>query len=482
MKKSLAKNSIYNIIYTVANIIFPFITSIYVSRILLPIGTGKVASAQNIATYFVTLAALGLPTYGVREFAKVREDKIESNKLFTELVILNLVSTTIAVTLFFALVFINNGFNGEWALYGACGLSIFFNYLNIDWMYKGLEEYGYITGRSLIVKGISLVALFLFVKTQKDYPVYALIISLATGGNYIFNVINARKHVKLNFLNITVSKHIKPVLLIACIIFLSSIYNNIDVTMLNLMANDESVGYYWYAQKTVNMVLAMASAVTAALLPRLSYYYENDKEEFYRLLDKGFQILCILTIPLSVGLGLVAPQVVTLLYGEAFSPTSLTIRLMCPLILIKGFGDLFCYQLVYSTKNEKIIIPAAASASIINIIVNAILIPTFLQNGAIIASVFSELITNGIQFTYMFKKIRFGINKKALFTGLFSTTVMSICVIFLMRIGLSSALGIIVEISVGIIVYIIINIVMKNSLLLEILIKVSKKFSIQTKK
>ena len=190
MQKSLAKNSIYNIIYTVANILFPFVTSIYVSRILLPVGVGKVASAQNIASYFVTLAALGLPSYGVREFAKVRDNKAERDKLFTELLLLNIISTTLAVVGFFVLVFINAGFNGEWALYGACGLAIFFNYLNIDWMYKGLEEYGYITGRSLAIKGISLLALFLFVKTRQDYVAYALISSLATGGNYVFNVIH----------------------------------------------------------------------------------------------------------------------------------------------------------------------------------------------------------------------------------------------------------------------------------------------------
>lgn len=123
--------------------------------------------------------------------------------------------------------------------------------------------------------------------------------------------------------------------------------------MLNMMATDESVGYYSYAQKTVNMVLTMANAVTAALLPRLSYYYENDREGFYRLLDKGFQILCLMTLPLAVGMALVAEQTVQFLYGEAFAPAALTIQLMCPLILIKGFGDLFCYQLVYSTKSEK---------------------------------------------------------------------------------------------------------------------------------
>lgn len=463
--------------YTVANILFPFVTSIYVSRILLPVGVGKVASAQNIVSYFVTLAALGLPSYGVREFAKVRDNKAERDKLFTELLLLNIISTTLAVVGFFVLVFINAGFNGEWALYGACGLAIFFNYLNIDWMYKGLEEYGYITGRSLAIKGISLLALFLFVKTRQDYVAYALISSLATGGNYVFNVIYARKFVKIRLSGIKLIKHLKPVLLIACIIFLSSIYNKIDVTMLNMMATDESVGYYSYAQKTVNMVLTMANAVTAALLPRLSYYYDNDREGFYRLLDKGFQILCFMTLPLAVGMALVAPQAVEFLYGEAFEPAVLTIRLMCPLILIKGFGDLFCYQLVYSTKSEKIILPASASASVINIITNAALIPTLLQNGAVIASVFSELVTNAVQFIYMKKKVKFTINMKALAKGLISTAVMTLSVYIIMQFKLQNTIGLILEILCGVIAYTAVNLVMKNTLIFEIVNKVKGKIS-----
>lgn len=476
MQKSLAKNSIYNIIYTVANILFPFVTSIYVSRILLPDGVGKVVSAQNIASYFVTIAALGLPSYGVREFAKVRENEQEKNKLFTELLLLNIISTTLALIGFCILVFINDGFNDEWFLYGACGLAIFFNYLNIDWIYRGLEEYGYITERSLLIKGLSIIALFLFVKTRQDYVMYALVSSLAMGGNYVFNVVHARKFVKIEVSNIEIKRHLKPVFLIACIIFLSSIYSKIDVTMLNMMATDDSVGYYAYAQKTVNMVLTMANAVTATLLPRLSFYYENDRDGFYRLLDKGFQVLCFLAIPIAIGMALTASQIVEFLYGKAFAPTALTIQLMCPLILIKGFGDLFCYQLVYSTKNEKIILPAAASASVINIVTNAVLIPTLLQNGAVIASVFSELTTNSIQFIYMKKKIKFRINIKVLMKSLISTAVMAIGVWAIMQIHMPNIIGLVAEVACGGIVYIILNLAMKNMLLRELLEKIKKKF------
>lgn len=208
---------------------------------------------------------------------------------------------------------------------------------------------------------------------------------------------------------------------------------------------------------------------------RLSYYYDNDREGFYRLLNKGFQVLCFMTLPLTVGMALVAPQAVEFLYGEAFEPAVLTIRLMCPLILIKGFGDLFCYQLVYSTKSEKIILPASASASTINIITNAALIPTFLQNGAVIASVFSEFVTNAVQFIYMKKKVRFSINVKALTKGLISTIVMALSVYIIMQLKLPNIISLLSEILVGVIVYIAVNLVLKNSLILETVQKVKGK-------
>ena len=163
------------------------------------------------------------------------------------------------------------------------------------------------------------------------------------------------------------------------------------------------------------------------------------------------------------------------LYGEAFAPAVLTIQLMCPLILIKGFGDLFCYQLVYSTKSEKIILPAAASASIINVITNAALIPTLLQNGAVVASVISEFVTNAIQFIYMKKKVKFNVNWKSLITGAFSTAVMSVCVLGLMLLKLPNTIGLIVEVGCGALVYIAINLMMKNALMFEMIQKLKTK-------
>lgn len=200
---------------------------------------------------------------------------------------------------------------------------------------------------------------------------------------------------------------------------------------------------------------------------------QNENDEYKTITPNGVQDMY--TYALAVGMALVAYQTVQFLYGEAFAPAALTIQLMCPLILIKGFGDLFCYQLVYSTKSEKIILPAAASASAINVITNAILIPMLLQNGAVIASVLSELVTNAIQFIYMKKKVRFSINGKALVTGLFSTAIMSVSVLMLMQLRLPNTVGLFIEVACGAIVYAAVNMAMKNALIFEIIEKIKSK-------
>lgn len=476
MQKSLVKNSIYNILYTTINIIFPLVTSIYSARILLPAGVGTVVYSQNIASYFVTFAALGLPSYGVREFAKIRDNAVSRNRLFTELILLNFISTTIAVAIYI-LFLLRSGPEIDTKLYLASGAVVFFNYFNIDWLYRGIEEYGYITRRSFLIKILSFVSLVLFVKKQEDYIVYAWISSLATGSNHLFNVWHARKFVSFCFLKLKLSRHMRPLLAIALIIFLGSAYSKVDITMLGMLASKEAVGYYSHAQKIVIMVITVANAITGALLPRLSYYFENDRPAFYDLLKKGFDILCLVAFPLAVGLFLVAEQTVILLYGASFIPAIKTIRLLCPIVLIKSFGDLFCYQLAYSTKNEKIIIPASGFAAVLNIAANAALIPLFQQNGAVIASLFSELLTNAIQFVYIKRKVKFHLNCRSLLISLVTTAFMAIIVLCVMYFQFSLALSILLEVVCGAIAYVTANIVFKNPLVNTVLHWIKRKMT-----
>jgi O-antigen/teichoic acid export membrane protein len=226
----------------------------------------------------------------------------------------------------------------------------------------------------------------------------------------------------------------------------------------------------------------MGNAVTASLLPRLSYYYDSDRKSFYKLLDKAFQVMCVTLLPLCVGLFLVANHAVIFLYGAEFQPTALTIRLLCPLILIKGFGDLYCYQMAYASKNEKIIVPASATASAINVATNAVLIPSLMQNGAVIASVASELITNMVQFVYMKKKVKFKLNMKPLVQSIITVAAMAVCVWKVGTLNFSNTVLLALEVIVGSVVYVVLNILMKNQLMLEVINMTKQRIHNATKK
>ena len=138
--KSLAKNSSFNLIYTLSNMLFPLLTSMYVSRVILSDGVGKVAYAQTTASYFLLFASLGIQNYGLREISKFRSNPIKKSKLFTQLLVINALTTTIALFAFFLMVWHTRSIQKDLPLYLACGLTIFWNYFNIDWLYQGEEE------------------------------------------------------------------------------------------------------------------------------------------------------------------------------------------------------------------------------------------------------------------------------------------------------------------------------------------------------
>ena len=465
--KSLKKNAIFNVIYDAFNFIFPLITSMYVARVILPEGVGAVSYAQNISSYFVTFSALGLPTYGIREIAKVQNEKSSLNKTFTELFLINAATTTIALIGYIVLVISPLGNNFDKRLMLCFGVSVLFNYINIDWFYKGKEEYAYITIRSVVIKIISLILVLLFVKTKEDYIKYAVIIVIALGGNYVFNIIHVFKLARFTFKNLEFKKHLTPLIVLALSLFLSSVYSKLDITMLGSMSTKTAAGLYTNAHKIIEMIITACTSISAVFLPRLSYYYKHDREKFTQLIDSGIKILSFISIPAAVGLFVLAPQAIELLYGKEFIPSASTVRILSVLIIVKSFGNLLCYQLVICTGNEKKRLPAYALANVANIILNALLIPSLANDGAAIASVVSEIIVNVYQFIKMRKIIIIPISKSALIQSLISSSVMGVVIFLVTKIALPLIVTTLISVLSGLLVYIALNFIMKNELLLS---------------
>ncbi|WP_039924830.1 oligosaccharide flippase family protein, partial [Treponema sp. JC4] len=121
-EKSIALNAAFNSLHKVVNLIFPVFMAVYVSHILLAEGIGRIGIAQNLAQYFVILAPLGIPNYGTREIAKARENIPATNKLFTELLLINSASTFLCLFIYYGTIIFATHFAAERLLYIVCGI------------------------------------------------------------------------------------------------------------------------------------------------------------------------------------------------------------------------------------------------------------------------------------------------------------------------------------------------------------------------
>lgn len=466
--KSLAKNSVYNVIYNLVNVLLPLVSSIYVSRILMPTGVGKVAYATTFVSYFVTFAGLGLPAYGVSAISRSKGDADTKNRVFSELILINSISTTVALITYIFLIFRLQFAQNDLPLYLCCGIQLVLCYINIDWLYRGEEEYGYITKRNIFVKVVSLFCIFIFVRTKDDYIKYALISSGAQGANYLFNVYYAKKYVRLTRKGLHPNLHIKALLFLSISLFFSSIYSRVDVTMLGLMSTETSVGIYSNGHKVINIVITACTAITSVFLPRMSYLYREDKESFMQLLNKGIRIIALITIPACFGLMLLSQDAILLLYGDSFRAAGPVLQIFSLLIPVKGFGDLLCYQTVISIGKEKSLAPASGAAMLVNVILNLLMIPVLGEIGATIASVCSEITINSLMLLYVRKQVNFHIHGKELVKILVSTGAMCIIVGIVKFCRLSSLLTCTVGLIIGVTVYILINILLGNELILDL--------------
>ena len=302
MGKSVSRNSAFSMINKGLSVVFPLVTVSYISRVLGAAGIGEVSSAQNLATYFSMAAALGIPSYGVRAIAQSKRDENSCNKTFSELFAINLISSIIATVVYLITVFCFKINNSNTALALIFSSIIVFNVINIEWVYQGYEEYEYIMIRSFVIKIVSLLLLFIFVRRKSDLVAYAFIICFGSIGNYVLNFINLKRYVKLSFCNISLKKHIRPIMTFFVSVIAIEIYSLLDVSMLTVMSNATSVGYYSNSTKIVKAAANTLTGISAVLMPRFSYLFsEDNKSEIKKLSRQFLNVTFLISVPCCCG-------------------------------------------------------------------------------------------------------------------------------------------------------------------------------------
>lgn len=390
---SVRYNALFNVIYTLSNIIFPLITFPYVSRILMASGNGKVNFFTSIATYGTTIAGLGLSTYGIRAVAKVRDDAKKLSRLTVELLIINFIGSVIVLLVLGLSLFFVQQFQQELALFCITCITILLSVVGMNWFFSGMEQYDYITRRSILFKFISLILVFAFVKSRSDYVIYALITMFSTVGAYVFNFIYARHFVsfRVNIHDLSIIRHLKPTLLLFSSILAVSVYTNLDTIMLGFFSGNREVGLYTVAVKVKWLLLMMINALSAVLLPRLSKHIEdNNLHLFNKIVGQSMQIIMFISIPLVAFFMVMAKQTILVIGGADYVSATWCMVFLMPILMISGFSNITGNQILIPMGKDKAFLYAVSTGAILNLGLNIVILPKYGANGASIDTLIAE--------------------------------------------------------------------------------------------
>ena len=406
-QKSIKLNFIMNIILTLSSMIFPLITFRYVSRILLPVGTGKVSFANSLVSYFVMFAQLGIPTYGIRACAAVRDNREKLTRTVQELMIINIATCMIAYIIFVLMLIFVPKLHEERLLYSIVSLSILLNSIGMEWLYKALEQYTYITVRSIVFKFIALIAMFMLIHTKSDYIIYGAITMFAASASNVLNLIHSHKYIDWRPVgNYHFKKHLKAVLIFFAMACATTIYTHLDTVMLGFMSGNENVGYYDAAVKIKTILVSVVTSLGTVLLPRASYYVQQGKmEEFKRITEKALNFVFLLAVPLMVYFIIFARQGIYFLSGSAYEKSILPMQIIMPTLLFIGITNVLGIQILVPLGKEKIVLYSEIAGAIVNLIINSLLIPRFAAEGAAIGTVVAEFVVLAVQYYALRKDV-----------------------------------------------------------------------------
>lgn len=478
MAQSVKVNYILNLINTGTQMLFPLITFPYVCRIIEADGIGQINFFQSIISYISLFTCLGIPMYAIREIARDRSDVVQMNRTAMEILLLHSMLTLVGYAIVAILCLTVPQIQVNIPLFLILSLTIFFTAIGCEWFYQGIEDFKYITIRGLIIKTVSVVLLFIFVKSKTDLLYYGCYTVFGVLGGNIFNFFRLRKYIhreNIIFSELHIKRHVKPVLKVFSFSVVTSIYLQLNTVLLGFLKNALAVGYFAAATKVMQMLLTMSACLGSVMMPRASHLIaENKEDEFNRLIQKSYDFTLAIALPMTIGLIFCAPSLITALCGVKFEHSILPSQIIAPIILMVAISNVFGIQVLFPKGKINIVTLCCGIGAVADLILNLCLIPFFSYIGTSIAYLGAEVATTVSMYFIGRKYIPIIYFKKSHLTYALGCIVMALALYGISLLQLPTLTILLLQGCCGVLVYFIILCICKDEMLVQILLKIKR--------
>ena len=457
-KRASAKvNYIYSVAYSALTTLLPLVTAPYISRVVGAYGLGIYNYNYTIVMYFMLFAMLGVGYYGNRAIAKVRDDSEERSRVFSEIYSLQLLTAGIVaiIYLIYLLFFVKD----NQIIAGIMFLYVLAPSITVNWFFYGLEMFKVTVIRNFIVKIVTVMLIFVFVKCEDDLWKYTLILALGSSISEGYLIIYVHKYVHYSFPRFkNVIKHFKPNLVLFIPIIAVSIYRTMDKLMLKWMVDYVEVAFYSNAEKIVNICVVSITALGQVMLPKMTNLMaKGDVKQFNELIGKSVKFSSFLSCAMVFGIYGVSRTFIPIFYGEGYDACIPLLQLLSINLMFLAWGNVLKSEFLIPKERDSLYIHSVFWGAVLNLIINLLLIPKVKAIGAAIGTITAEIFS----LCFILIGIRSEFNIKQMFKDIIPFSINGVLMLLVVQIIDGTSIGpfykLVIEIIIGASVYIILS-------------------------
>ncbi len=471
----IIKNALYQGVFQVLSVLLPLITVPIVSHRIGPNGLGLFNYSNSIVNYFVLFAGLGIVSYGVREIAAVRDNLEMMKQTFWELEWFNIVFSLIATVVYIILSFF---LSNSW-IYHIQLLIMLGTVLDISWFFAGIEDFKLVSLVSIFVKLVSFFLIIIYIQSSEDLPFYVMIVSMSSLlSQCVFWPIAIKK---IGFRVIPIKKafrHFRGALSFFTGRIASTVYTNLNKTLLGLLTSVSMVAYFSNSVLIINVIVTMLTTIDTVLLPRMTNMVSNNEEDsMILLLKKSIHLELFLTIPMMFGLIAIAPKFVFWFFGVKFLMVEQLLIWMSILLVIIPLSSAVVRQYLMPKGKMKEYNYSMLYSALVSIILDIILIPLIGIFGAVVATLVAEFLVSGIRVYYLVRDTDFNFDYVELVKYVISGILMLITVRFVTNSMAPTMLTTLLQVLLGATSYVLVLILSKSKLIIYFLYILRRKLN-----
>lgn len=406
--KSVKKNILWNLLLTMSGYIFPLLTFPYVTRVLGAGNLGIVNYALGIVDYAVLFSTLGMSMVGVRYISQCGDDTKRRNDVFSSLVTLHAILSFIVLAIYLTCIWCIPSLTAHEELYYVGAAKIIFNVMLVEWLFQGMQDFRYITLRTMLIRTLYVIGVFAFVLSRDDYAAYFYVTIAQVAVNALVNWRYSRRYVHFRFRLSGLREFVLPVLSMGINMILLSFYTTFNVIYLGSVCNEEAVGYYTTATRLYAILLSVITAYNTVFVPHLNELYAREElQQFRETVTKSIHLVSLVALPIITIGTCLAPQIIRLVAGAGFERSVLPFQIILIQVLLVGLAQILENQVLLAFKKFREILICTATTTTLAALIIVAFVPTHAEVAAAWAVAIPHILELAILFYFSQKAIRF---------------------------------------------------------------------------